>query len=192
STTTSSLTSPAWKLLISPPRSRRVAHPSLSSEHKSRASRAARGESGNAEKRTAAASPGTRTTLDRCQKPKQTCRCQHEQHDHEWSPGQLCDLRDLPRRMIPPLEHDEEKVAIVTGASQGIGSGLARAYRERGYAVIAAARSIEASEDPSVVTVEGDIADPDTAQRIVEAAVEHFGRIDTLINNAGIYIGKPF
>jgi len=94
--------------------------------------------------------------------------------------------------MIPPLEHDEEKVAIITGASQGIGAGLARAYRERGYAVIAAARSIGTSEDPGVVTVEGDIADPDTAQHIVEAAVERFGRIDTLINNAGIYIGKPF
>ncbi len=84
------------------------------------------------------------------------------------------------------------KVAIITGASQGIGAGLARAYRERGYAVIAAARSIGTSEDPGVVTVEGDIADPDTAQRIVEAAVERFGRIDTLVNNAGIYIGKPF
>jgi NAD(P)-dependent dehydrogenase (short-subunit alcohol dehydrogenase family) len=85
-----------------------------------------------------------------------------------------------------------QKVAIITGASQGIGAGLARAYRERGYAVIAAARSIGTSEDPGIVTVEGDIADPDTAQRIVEAAVERFGRIDTLINNAGIYIGKPF
>src|SRR6202167_2365217 len=94
--------------------------------------------------------------------------------------------------MIPPPEHDEERVAIITGASQGIGAGLARAYRERGYAVIAAARSLGTSEDPGVVTVEGDIADPDTAQRIVQAAVEHFGRIDTLVNNAGIYIGKPF
>jgi NAD(P)-dependent dehydrogenase (short-subunit alcohol dehydrogenase family) len=93
--------------------------------------------------------------------------------------------------VIPPPEQDEEKVAIVTGASQGIGAGLARAYRERGYAVIAAARSIGTSEDPGVVTVEGDIADPDTAQRIVETAVESFGRIDTLINNAGIYIGSP-
>jgi NAD(P)-dependent dehydrogenase (short-subunit alcohol dehydrogenase family) len=94
--------------------------------------------------------------------------------------------------VIPPPEHDEEKVAIITGASQGIGAGLARAYRERGYAVIAAARSIGTSEDPGVVTVEGDIADPGTAQRIVDAAIERFGRIDTLINNAGIYIGKPF
>ena len=94
--------------------------------------------------------------------------------------------------MIPPPEHDEERVAVITGASHGIGAGLARAYRERGYAVIAAARSMETSADPGVVTVEGDIADPDTAQRIVQAAVERFGRIDTLVNNAGIYIGKPF
>jgi NAD(P)-dependent dehydrogenase (short-subunit alcohol dehydrogenase family) len=94
--------------------------------------------------------------------------------------------------VIPPPEHGEERVAIITGASQGIGAGLARAYRKRGYAVIAAARSIGTSEDPGVVTVEGDIADPDTARRIVQAALEHFGRIDTLVNNAGIYIGKPF
>jgi NAD(P)-dependent dehydrogenase (short-subunit alcohol dehydrogenase family) len=87
---------------------------------------------------------------------------------------------------------NEEKVAIVTGASQGIGAGLTKAYRERGYAVIATARSIESSEDSGIVAVEGNIADPDTAQRIVDAAIERFGRIDTLINNAGIYIGKPF
>ena len=85
-----------------------------------------------------------------------------------------------------------EKVAIITGASQGIGAGLVSAYRKLGYAVIASALSIGPSDDPSIVTIAGDIAEPDTAQRIVEAAVEHFGRIDTLINNAGIYIGKPF
>ena len=98
----------------------------------------------------------------------------------------------MSSRVSSPAEPSEEKVAIVTGASRGIGAGLARAYRERGYAVIAAAQSIGTSGDPGIVTVEGDIADPDTAQRIVEAAVERFGRIDTLINNAGIYIGKPF
>ena len=87
---------------------------------------------------------------------------------------------------------NEEKVAIITGASQGIGAGLTKAYRERGYAVVVTARSIRQSEDSGIVAVEGDIADPDTAQRIVDAAIEHFGRIDTLINNAGIYIGKPF
>ena len=80
----------------------------------------------------------------------------------------------------------------ITGASQGIGAGLTKAYRERGYAVIATARSIGPSHDSGIVAAEGDIADPDTAQRIVDAAIERFGRIDTLINNAGIYIGKPF
>ena len=94
--------------------------------------------------------------------------------------------------MISPPERNNGKVAIITGASQGIGAGLTKAYRELGYAVIATARSIGPSEDSGIVTVEGDIADPDTAQRIVDAAVERFGRIDTLINNAGIYIGKPF
>jgi NAD(P)-dependent dehydrogenase (short-subunit alcohol dehydrogenase family) len=85
-----------------------------------------------------------------------------------------------------------EKVAIVTGASQGIGAGIAKAYRELGYRVIATARSITPSADPGVVAVPGDIADPDTAERIVAEAVKRFGRIDTLINNAGIFIGKPF
>lgn len=94
--------------------------------------------------------------------------------------------------MISPPERNDGKVAIITGASQGIGAGLTKAYRERGYAVIVTARSIGQSEDSGIVAVEGDIADPDTAQRIVDAAIERFGRIDTLINNAGIYIGKPF
>jgi NAD(P)-dependent dehydrogenase (short-subunit alcohol dehydrogenase family) len=84
------------------------------------------------------------------------------------------------------------KVAIVTGASRGIGAGLTRAYRELGYAVIATALTIEPSEDAGIVAVAGDIADPETAQHAVGEAVERFGRIDTLINNAGIYIGKPF
>jgi len=94
--------------------------------------------------------------------------------------------------VTPSPEPDDQKVAIITGASQGIGAGLTQAYREHGYAVIATARSIGPSEDSGIVAVEGDIADPDTAQRIAEAAVERFGRIDTLINNAGLYIGKPF
>jgi NAD(P)-dependent dehydrogenase (short-subunit alcohol dehydrogenase family) len=89
-------------------------------------------------------------------------------------------------------EHDEEKVAIITGASEGIGAGLTRAYRELGYVVVATARSIGPSEDSGILAIRGDIADPDTAQRVVHETVERFGRIDTLINNAGIYIGKPF
>src|SRR5271166_7062933 len=95
-----------------------------------------------------------------------------------------------PRFSMP--ERNTGKVAIITGASQGIGAGLTTAYRERGYAVIASARSIGPSEDSGIVAVEGDIADPETAQRIVDAAIDRFGRIDTLINNAGLYIGKPF
>ena len=94
--------------------------------------------------------------------------------------------------MSSPPEHNNRNVAIITGASQGIGAGLTKAYRELGYAVIATARSIGPSEDSGIVTVGGDIGDPDTAQRAVDEAVERFGRIDTLINNAGIYIGKPF
>jgi NAD(P)-dependent dehydrogenase (short-subunit alcohol dehydrogenase family) len=81
--------------------------------------------------------------------------------------------------VIPPPEHDEQRVAIITGASQGIGAGLTKAYRERGYAVIGTARSIGASEDPALVTIAGYVADPDTAQRVVDEVVERFGRIDT-------------
>jgi NAD(P)-dependent dehydrogenase (short-subunit alcohol dehydrogenase family) len=94
--------------------------------------------------------------------------------------------------MISSPGPSKEKVAIITGASQGIGAGLTRAYRELGYVVIATARSIGPSEDSGIVTIGGDVADPDTAQRVVDETIKRFGRIDTLINNAGIYIGKPF
>ena len=94
--------------------------------------------------------------------------------------------------MTPSPKRNDGKVAIITGASQGIGAGLMRAYRELGYSVIAAALSIGPPEDSGVVTVAGDIADPETAQRAVGEAIERFGRIDTLVNNAGIFIGKPF
>jgi NAD(P)-dependent dehydrogenase (short-subunit alcohol dehydrogenase family) len=85
-----------------------------------------------------------------------------------------------------------KKVAIVTGASQGIGEGIVNGFRARGYAVVATSRSIKPSTDPELVTVAGDIADPETGKRLVAAALEKFGRIDTLVNNAGIFIGKPF
>jgi NAD(P)-dependent dehydrogenase (short-subunit alcohol dehydrogenase family) len=84
------------------------------------------------------------------------------------------------------------KVAIVTGASRGIGAGVTSAFRAAGYAVVATARSIRPSDDPELATVEGDIAEPATAERVVRLALERFGRIDSLINNAGLYIGKPF
>jgi NAD(P)-dependent dehydrogenase (short-subunit alcohol dehydrogenase family) len=85
-----------------------------------------------------------------------------------------------------------QKVAVITGASQGIGAGLVEAYRKLGYAVVATSRTIAPSPDPDVVTVRGDIAAPDTAERVIAAAIEHFGRVDALINNAGIFIAKPF
>ena len=84
------------------------------------------------------------------------------------------------------------KVAIITGGSQGIGAGLVAAYRRQGWGVVATARTMKPSEDPDVLTVDGDIAEPATADRIVGAALKRFGRIDTLVNNAGVYISKPF
>ena len=87
---------------------------------------------------------------------------------------------------------NEQKVAIVTGASQGIGAALVKAYRDRGYRVVATSRSIKQSPDEDVVAVAGDIGDPKTAEAVVQAALKHFGRVDTLVNNAGIFIAKPF
>jgi NAD(P)-dependent dehydrogenase (short-subunit alcohol dehydrogenase family) len=91
--------------------------------------------------------------------------------------------------MRPP---QPQKVAIVTGASRGIGAGVAAAFTRAGYAVVATSRSIEHSDDPDVLTVAGDIAAVDTAERVVAEALDRFGRIDTLVNNAGIFIGKAF
>lgn len=85
-----------------------------------------------------------------------------------------------------------QKTAVITGASQGIGEGLVAAYRKLGYAVVATSRSIRPSGDPGVLAVPGDIADPATAARVIDAGVREFGRIDTLVNNAGIFVAKPF
>ncbi|MFC6085995.1 SDR family NAD(P)-dependent oxidoreductase [Sphaerisporangium aureirubrum] len=84
------------------------------------------------------------------------------------------------------------KVAVITGASQGIGAGLVAAYRKLGYAVVANSRTMPAPQDLDVLAVQGDIADPDVAERVVNAGAERFGRVDTLVNNAGIFLSKPF
>jgi NAD(P)-dependent dehydrogenase (short-subunit alcohol dehydrogenase family) len=88
----------------------------------------------------------------------------------------------------------DKKTAIVTGASHGIGEGLVEGFLKEGYNVVATA--LDASESltasPSLVLVDGDIGKQETADKTVEAAIEHFGMIDVLVNNAGIYRTKPF
>ncbi|MET7330304.1 SDR family oxidoreductase [Nonomuraea sp. NPDC005650] len=84
------------------------------------------------------------------------------------------------------------KVAVITGASQGIGAGLVTAYRKLGYAVVATSRSIAPSDDAMVRTIAGDISAPAAGGRVIELAMDAFGRVDTLVNNAGVFVSKPF
>jgi NAD(P)-dependent dehydrogenase (short-subunit alcohol dehydrogenase family) len=85
-----------------------------------------------------------------------------------------------------------QKVAVITGASQGIGAALVVAYHKLGYAVVANSRSITPSGDPDILAVAGDIADPAVGARVIEQALATFGRVDALINNAGVFVAKPF
>lgn len=85
-----------------------------------------------------------------------------------------------------------QKVAVITGASQGIGAALVTAYRKLGYAVVANSRTIQPADDPLVLTVAGDIAAPGVGTRIIEEGLKAFGRIDTVVNNAGLFVAKPF
>jgi NAD(P)-dependent dehydrogenase (short-subunit alcohol dehydrogenase family) len=91
--------------------------------------------------------------------------------------------------MSPP---GPRKVAIITGASQGIGAGLVAGFRASGYAVVGTSRSIRPSDESDYLTVQGDISEAKTAERVAEQALDWFGRIDTLINDAGIFISKHF
>src|SRR5262249_61506104 len=84
------------------------------------------------------------------------------------------------------------KVAVITGGSQGIGAGLVAGYRGQGWSVVASARTIRSAEDPGVLTVSGDIAQPATADRIIGAALDRVGRIDTPVHSAGRSIAQPF
>jgi len=108
-----------------------------------------------------------------------------------WSVAEPALQRASTRRRDQTM-NNSQRVAIITGASQGIGEGLVTAYRKLGYAVVANSRSIAESDDPMVVTVPGDIGLPGVGQRIVDAAMRRFGRVDTVVNNAGIFIPKPF
>jgi NAD(P)-dependent dehydrogenase (short-subunit alcohol dehydrogenase family) len=85
----------------------------------------------------------------------------------------------------------ERKVVVVTGASQGLGEAFVKAYRERGWRAVGNSRSIAPSSDPDYVTVAGDVGEPEIARKVVWNALERFGRVDTLINNAGIWRPGP-
>ncbi|MFS8099623.1 SDR family oxidoreductase [Lentzea alba] len=84
------------------------------------------------------------------------------------------------------------KVAIVTGASQGIGAALVPAYRKLGHSVVAVSRSIDSSNDPEVLAIRADLSQLGEGARVVREALARFGRVDTLVNNAGIFVAKPF
>ena len=85
-----------------------------------------------------------------------------------------------------------QKVVVVTGASQGIGAALVKAYRALGHQVVANARNIQPSADEGVLAVAGDIGDRAVAERVIAQGIARFGRIDSLVNNAGIFVAKPF
>ncbi len=87
-----------------------------------------------------------------------------------------------------------QKVAIITGASQGIGAGLVKGFLGRGDRVVANSRKISAEtfDSSDVLAIAGDISDPEVAKQVVQGAVERFGRVDTLVNNAGIFVPKAF
>jgi NAD(P)-dependent dehydrogenase (short-subunit alcohol dehydrogenase family) len=91
-----------------------------------------------------------------------------------------------------PQSAGTRKVAIVTGASRGIGAGLAAGLRGAGHAVVGTSRSIPSATEADYLTVRGDITEEETAERVVQQALDRFGRIDSLVNNAGVFIGKPF
>lgn len=84
------------------------------------------------------------------------------------------------------------KVALITGASQGIGAGLVKGFLAAGYRVVANSRKIAPGTSPDVLTIAGDIAEPQTAERMVGAAMDRFGRVDVLVNNAGAFLSRPF
>src|SRR6516164_1726695 len=109
----------------------------------------------------------------------------------------MCQRHGRRRRAVPAFKRrfamsTQRKVAVITGASQGIGAGLVRGFLDRGYRVVANSRSIQPDASADVLAVAGDIADPAIADQVIGGAVERFGRVDTLVNNAGVFVAKPF
>src|ERR1044071_5040091 len=93
-------------------------------------------------------------------------------------------------------QNQEHRTAIVTGASSGIGLAITEALLIKGYRIVANSRRISKSCDlkasARLVLVDGDIGKKETSIKVADTAIEHFGRIDLLVNSAGIYIAKPF
>jgi len=104
----------------------------------------------------------------------------------------LADVAALHMEGSRHIMSQDNKVAVITGASQGLGAALVKAYRHAGWKVVANSRTIKPSSDPDIATAPGDIADPAVAERVVATAIDTFGRIDTLVNNAGVFTAKPF
>lgn len=99
---------------------------------------------------------------------------------------------DEPEPSAGQPDRSPPKVAIITGASRGIGAGLVAAFREAGFAVVGTARTVQPAVTPAVTMVAGDITLAETAEAVTGHALDRFGRIDTLVNNAGLFIAKPF
>jgi NAD(P)-dependent dehydrogenase (short-subunit alcohol dehydrogenase family) len=101
-----------------------------------------------------------------------------------------------PTRGVVVTETTQQPVAIITGASSGIGLGVTQSLLERGWRIMATSRTISKSKElkssPDLVLVDGEVSKKDTAVKVVQAALKHFGRIDLLVNNAGIFIAKAF
>ncbi|HEY4783898.1 MAG TPA: SDR family oxidoreductase [Chthoniobacterales bacterium] len=94
------------------------------------------------------------------------------------------------------MSSNEKPVAIVTGASSGIGLGIVQALLDRGYRVVGTSRTITKSKElkssADLVLVDGDVSKKETAIKVADAAAKHFGRIDLLVNNVGVFIPKAF
>src|SRR5262249_52715278 len=110
-----------------------------------------------------------------------------------WTPTSLSIFRHIESSQeMDEVMRTEQRVAVVTGASQGIGAALGQAFRNRNYKVVATSRSIKPVADSDIATVPGDGADPKTADLVFKQALDRFDRVDTLVNNAGIFMAKPF
>ena len=94
------------------------------------------------------------------------------------------------------MANTQKKTVLVTGASQGIGAAVVKAFLERGYNVVGTSRnatkSAELKASDELVLIDGDIGHAATARKVVDAAIERFGSIDVVVNNAGIFSAKPF